>query len=1064
MSVATSFHRQLVRNPTGTLLSVTLESAGRLVLSGDPHDQRPDVYVVTPGADLTVHADEIVVSGTLRLPGANVSLFARVVSGERSPYIDCSGGPPPNPPAGLAAGVSPPGKTKKAKGDTGLDGISNAIWPYPAAGSFERQGGLGWTAAEHPEEMHGEPGAPGADGQSGGRIAIYCDHLAGELLSLSVHGGAGGKGQQGQAGAEGGNGGKGSDACADGGGWRAATDGGQGGRGGNGGRGGPGGRGGNGGSVTVLALNHSELGVTNWFRGAPGDGGDGGARGEAGSGGRGGGLFNPVLGLVRLPGSPLMNDALWDDVVNRTTKGGGPGIDGEPGEVGPNGDPGPDGSDGDGTVEIGSPNWPTRRFGGAPVSDFATLARYASLGQLRAVFDALLLDAAVLVDTPIPAAGAAEPNPWSLLRDRLAWAIGLLNVLAGGLDHATPDGALAARLSVSTFGLARALRTGRNAFGESVGFVPVATLATYQDRLQRAIANLAAIEEVAEKYRSAADNQAEAHASVELADAQADAALTYLGAELDQAGKDLAAVGARIAAADGVRRTSRRALEPLLNQVIGEVGNTFSLDPGQLLNALSQLAFTHETDRMRQGAMVVSQVGSVILDATQKVVDRNGERIDKSYVLGELRSFDNDQLAADLKANASGFKDDSSSYRYLASLDKLIHLCDQFSSNPQVQSVLRLRELLMGHIDIIRKRNRLVDEYNALVARLADLQAAIVATEAQKGKARDDLAAQVDPTASALASYVGGLADRARYEALRQLYNVQRAAVFWSLDSSTTLAAHLQADLRDRALGVSSTMIRAAAGSQLAAIGAALDAHRAVPNRFPPPHAAAPYRGDDGKDWLSAGVVLAISKDKHPDFFENLSLFGEADFELVPYGRASGAPAAVDDLGEAVRFGETTGIAEPTSGPHPFFDRPAVRLTKVRVFLDEAGAAGPRLVHLVQRGDERFVRGRGDAYPEGGSLDHRPVDITFAYRSENFRFDPARGFDAAALVGVGTEDGDLQFPADHTDVLPANSSYAPIGPLSSWKLIVDRTRNPGLDLAKVSRVLIDFHGFHGAWS
>ena len=48
-----------------------------------------------------------------------------------------------------------------------------------------------------------------------------------------------------------------------------------------------------------------------------------------------------------------------------------------------------------------------------------------------------------------------------------------------------------------------------------------------------------------------------------------------------------------------------------------------------------------------------------------------------------------------------------------------------------------------------------------------------------------------------------------------------------------------------------------AADAQIGAIGAQLDAHRAVPNRFPA--SAAPYRDADGNEWLSAGVVQDIS-------------------------------------------------------------------------------------------------------------------------------------------------------------------------------------------------------------
>src|SRR6516164_7075853 len=162
-----SFHRQLVKDPNGKLAAVRIESPSRVVLSADPASDDPDVLPISKGADLAVFADQIVLSGNLSLPGRTVVLFARVVSGAGAATLDVSGENGSDPPPALKAGETPPGSTKyKADvGQIGTPGSSNKIWPYPAEDAREFPGGKGWSADEHPNQMNGEPGSNGADGQ-----------------------------------------------------------------------------------------------------------------------------------------------------------------------------------------------------------------------------------------------------------------------------------------------------------------------------------------------------------------------------------------------------------------------------------------------------------------------------------------------------------------------------------------------------------------------------------------------------------------------------------------------------------------------------------------------------------------------------------------------------------------------------------------------------------------------------------------------------------------------------------------------------------------------------------
>jgi len=1090
-----SFHRQLVKDPNGKLAAVRIESPSRVVLSADPASDDPDVLPISKGADLAVFADQIVLSGNLSLPGRTVVLFARVVSGAGAATLDVSGENGRDPPPALPAGPLDSAKHKVGVGQIGTPGSSNKIWPYPAEDAREVPGGKGWSADEHPNQMNGEPGSNGADGQDGGTIEIYCNRLAGELLTLRANGGNGGKGQKGQAGAKGGPGGPGADMQTQVGtlslGYIAPTPGGPGGTGGHGGRGGRGGAAGRRGDVKVCALQPYSLATppTVWCSnkgGNPGEGGDGGDAGPGGDGGHGGRLAgNYPQGVPRgLPGvptgTPLDDDRVYQEIDSRCRVGGiQEGQHGQTGQPGDRGDPGHSNNppitmeviDGGGTwvSQTSGPDhqglyhsWQVLQWPSVPVTE---IAAQCSLRQLRTVMDAVLLDAAILGDRPQPAAegDAAHAKPidaaWGELFDRLKFINGLLTTLARGLDPTSLDGRLASQLAISAFALGRALLTGQNGFGKPSGFVPVGSLAKQLGRLKDATTNLEKIEELAEDYRQCVAANADAKATLLGADTHVNAAARYLTTETGTAADDLKKVQDELDAAEQRRKQSRDRLEPLLEKVKAEVKGSFQIDPAQLLNALSQLAFVNAEAPVQAGMMVAGAAGSVILDGTQNIITDSGAKIDKRYVVGQLRAFDSDKLGGELAAAGDGFKDDSASYRYLADLGKFMNLVQDFLSNPQVHSVVDLRDELLSQIELVQERNQLVDEYNAVLHRIAQLKAAAAAVDAERTKVRDELTANADPAAAEMATYLGGLVDRAKWEALRQLYMTMRAATFWQLDDSTLMADLLGADLRGRALSINSGAIGAAGSTLLGRINEALEQARPLPNGFPA--SEIPYLGRDGNRWLNAGVVIAITREKHPEFFADLETMGEATFTILPNVQGSTAPSGTDDLGPSVVFGDANGDADPVQAAvHPFYDKPNVRLTKVRVFLDEPpDVTGHRVLHLVHSGDERFVRSDGDVFPATGDLSHREVTVKNAYTVNGFGFNPLYGFAASALEGVDTEDGDLQFPAGNA-ALP-NSDYAPIGPVTVWRLVVNPDGvNHGLDLEKVNRVFVDFHGFH----
>ena len=934
------------------------------------------------------------------------------------------------PKAPLEAGASPASNSHKKKiavGETGEGGRSNREWPDPKSDAQDFPGGAGWHGDEHTDLMNGEEGEDGAPGGNGGHIRISCGRLEAPCPRPSARGGQGGQGQQGQAGAKGGRGGKGADTRENWG-WYAATAGGPGGRGGKGGKGGTGGRGGNGGTIEILTMNPFVIGDSydgeRWifvkaiFYGDGGDRGLGGAPGPEGEPGEGGAPNEYcVRHLVNAYGSrPLFLGPLNDDATYKANyqavKYGG--ARGEPGKPGSRGDPGGDGDHG----ALGG--WKPNQKG-----TFANLASFANLSHLQLCLEALRIEAAVSLEKP---ADLASDNPAAtLLTDRLSWLVGLLQEIAKGLGDDNPDKLRAAWMLSAAYDIASNVALGRNAFGDLPTFVPVVSLDSRHGELLNAIKNLSAVEGPANAYLANVAAAEDARANLALAHVQTDAIAGYLDTELTTAKADLDKITARLDQAEVARKSSREALEPLLRDVAKQVREVFTVDPAVFLNALSQLAFMEVHSAPKAAAMMIGQGGSVIADATSSILSDSGEKFDKRYLLHEIKSFDADRMGAELTANAQGFKDDGTSYRDLTDLARFRQRIADFVDNPQLHAALELKAALTAQIDAIDRRNRLVDEYNDGVRRILDLRAAAKTMRDEKRKLNSEGSALADPSEPTVAAYVTGLLDRAKWEALRQLHLFHRAYVLWALDPDASLAARVgvarkagDADALASSfatVSITAATITAAKGAIEKAISHALEHTRQTPTAFP--SSPKPFTGPDGRQWLAPGVLVVLDPWRHPQIFNDFEDYDEATFELLPATRKALGPGRVDvPVGSVEPPVEPLRLAiglplmhviapveaavmealapveaalmhsAPSREANPFIDKANVRLTKVRVFLDEEGAKGLRRIHLVHTGEERFARQQGDLFPADGYVIPRACRSVVLEQQRRFQVRP----------------------------------------------------------------------------
>ena len=650
---------------------------------------------------------------------------------------------------------------------------------------------------------------------------------------------------------------------------------------------------------------------------------------------------------------------------------------------------------------------------------------------------------------------------WTSIGERLDWVMRLLP----NLPSKHPQKALAEKVLASAWMVSSHHQNGLDYFGKTPRFVPVVSFDTYRSAFENSLANLKDIEGAKEKYFTALKEQRDATNDLRTAVDKVKSHTTFLNARKAEIGRKLKDVGNKIDNLNDELKTGKSAVDTKLRGLTVEVKEAFGLSVETFFNCLSQLSFVNPHEPASAGAMAVSQLGAMLSEGMQSVLDNSGVPVKKSFLLDQIEVISQElPLRAELarRADANGYLSKGDSYRLLVGLDKFGELLKEFYQKlPEARAV---RQTLDEYIEQITERNNHIDLYNALVGELLDIAGEVQKLELQKDAVQGKLGEKAQPGLPALATFVSGLYERAKAECIKDLYYAYRAFAFWALKPSGGFY-----DLLGSTPGaITAVQLEAALPEIREELLATLESAQSPPIFFP--------AKDDNE--MSLGRVVVLTKEMHPDFFDDLIETGQAEFELAPAMRHSPPPdgpfePSLTAWCEATR--PPFNLNYPL--PNPFHGMADVRLTKVRTWMIGMKTGdGNHAVTLVHLGQEQFRRTNDLPYPArtepADAQDERKRDpeyvfheirqIPFIYQAAQLGYDSATNkFIPGQLSGgVGAVDGDLGFPAGRGDFgLPLKSQYAPIGPFAMWRLEVDED-NLRLDLYGLSMIVIDFHGFY----
>lgn len=553
----------------------------------------------------------------------------------------------------------------------------------------------------------------------------------------------------------------------------------------------------------------------------------------------------------------------------------------------------------------------------------------------------------------------------------------------------------------SVTGLNKNLQQKLDYYGFSAQDVPVCSIQYYRTRTEKLLAALQLIEKRYRDYRAESRADQERHSDYAAAVRESTALCETLKQDWDTTLSMIKGTVSDIRAKEDDVEAARKEFLDKTRGLDKQISDCFTLPSAdQFAGVLLNLSFMPEK-QFAKAAMIGSQAvtaGSDTVHALAKVRMDDGTEIDKSLVINRF-----DTLGSDIASLADGYKvsrgyiaKDAGVYRILQKAEQFEEFCRKFYSS--VSGARNAQAAVESYVRAITYRNAKIDDYNALWARLGELDGQLAKANAERDEEALKLARSEQPGLAHRVAAFDNLYNRVRDSALQSLYSMARAYAFWALspyDDFAKVCNLADPDAIDHAqLTVALTTVESYCTREIEGVKARLRV------------AAMP---DDQADLnVATGIYVTLTPDSHPEVIEALRSKGVARLEVTT--------------------------------DHPSFGGKAnVRLKRVRAWIHGLRPeGGVHEVLITHCGPETIVTTEGKAV----TFKHDRITVPFRYDESKGLLNPQAIFQGRA----GPHDG-----------LILEGNYAPIGPFTHWRLAILEDNNPGLDRTGILRVIMEFH-------
>jgi hypothetical protein len=552
----------------------------------------------------------------------------------------------------------------------------------------------------------------------------------------------------------------------------------------------------------------------------------------------------------------------------------------------------------------------------------------------------------------------------------------------------------------SVVALKKSLQNKLDYYGYAWNHVPMGSLAFYKGETDRLLASLKEIEGSYDLYLSASRTAEQRRSDYVTALDKTKALRDVLEEErkntedmIKGTVSDFNATQTEVEQAWGILIEKMRGFSSKIQKCFGVPSAE------QLAGVMLNLSFMPEKG-YAVAAMTGSQAltaGSETVQALSKVTMDDGSQIDKSLVINRLDVMGKDvtDLGAAYTVSRNFIQRDAGVYRLIQKAEAF----DEFCRNFYNEGARDAQTAMDDYIRKIKYRNAKIDEYNALWARLGDLQGQLAAVKADLDSKAIALARTQNPSLPHRVAAFGNVYNRVRDAALRKLYSMGRAYSFWALKDYDELARVCKLADPD---SIDYKSLKDAMGTIEEDCAGEIETWMSELRQAAMPDL-------DAVPLTARGITVTLTKDSDPEFIESLKSKGVALFDLPPTHESFGGKINV-------------------------------RVRKVRAWI--YGLKTGNDVHdvIITHCGPETIR-----TPAG-----KPIDFQHDRVSVIFRYDAAIGQEDPRAIFQGRE-------GCHDGVI-LEHNYAPIGPFTHWRLAIpgDSNKKP-LDRSGINKVVMEFH-------
>ncbi|HLM66202.1 MAG TPA: hypothetical protein VK358_01685, partial [Longimicrobium sp.] len=541
--------------------------------------------------------------------------------------------------------------------------------------------------------------------------------------------------------------------------------------------------------------------------------------------------------------------------------------------------------------------------------------------------------------------------------------------------------------------LVQQIRSGLDVFSHPYDFTPLGSYDFYQSELTQMLEWFAVLEAGYNGYFQALQDGTDAQQPLRGTIAEAQSVIAQARSENAALFSAAASTLSAIRAFTPTLRSQLTTLDGLIAQFQQQIEDAFDFDLKTFISALGQVAFAPES-----GFMWAAQAGELAYTFSSTITGADGTPIPKDYLLSEVSAIDGtvDSINEGYRPASDGTLDPTD-----PGGNMLIAQAQAFDAaiapvRARFKTITDEIDTAFGaYLQTVQQRNQRILDYNAMILMIGQREQLIADTKAKRAALSATLLQGYSPDLPVMTAFVSRAYHRARDLVLGTLYQANHAFRFWALNDTDVVSETL-------------------AGADPSAIGSALlaDVQVSLLHQY---QVAVESFGSQAQQYPDTPGQTGIEVPLTP-----------AQLELLRKNR-----------NVIVR------ISPPTDGDdsddNPFAGFADVRVTRVRLWLTGAkvtgGSAGGSPVHvnLTHTGRETIVDVQGNPF----AFSHPPV-------TKAFIFD--------AVDGTIVQDGDFLYAP-----IGVETTYALIGPFTSWQVQLAAADNPHLDLSGLTDARFEFH-------